>query len=513
MPPLPPNSMAYPPGSGYEPLASGDDDLESGSSGRTAFSVNRVLTRTYAVSPYQSHANSPTPILKAFLDLTRGKDPLGQGDHKKQLQLRVSISKRIGSNDGTSAPIHFSLPLPELSDRDSIPFALANDTPCLRGLSSQGPKSFGQRVSSLLQAVRICQDSSAGSALKLSAYDEPYKFASRDYLQIWNAQTNRADYATDEQTHKYDRRVRRGADPPWLPLSSNPTQPRAREAYVGEENDANKTTDGQQGEGGGEDDEEDMFNVFKEGKSDFDLGSLFVNNERKRQSSRLISVGLQEAIERFSDDRHFSKWLICTESVWGWDWKVVAKEMSDMVLEEESKLRSGKGKARDDDAAADVQVSVEGLSARPIFHVVWAPIPVLERLGFGKRIATLALLGWAACAIGLIVLGAISRRWTIALVLLVTILYSTCVYLVRTQNNCVFDGIGTAWTLRAAWVKVEGADAGHDEARVRRMLAEPEASAKLSQQEDGWYYRRGTTEAEWVANSRGRIRAALKRQV
>ncbi len=273
--------------------------------------------------------------------------------------------------------------------------------------------------------------------------------------------------------------------PPWTPLNSDflPSEPTAT---------ASQNTD------------EDVDKLFtaSDGLADFDLSSVF-SRTRQRKTSRLVSSGLQEAMERFADDRHFSKRLRCGEWVWGWDLGKLKKALQ--VMLQEAGEGKGKGKARQQEVE-EVEVEVVGLESGPVYHVVWAPIPVLaQRYGwlFHTRGSLISIVIATTLLASAIFFGMISNTLLIMLALLALLAWASLMRLVRTQHNCVYDTVGTAWCLGPRWIRLQ-APADWDHNAVVESLGDSQVKV-AKRGEEGWFMQRGTDQDEWLDSQRERL--------
>ncbi|GAC96106.1 alpha-1,2-mannosidase [Pseudozyma hubeiensis SY62] len=469
MPPLPLNGSSYPPStSAYQPLLNADDqdDIEASHS-----SSRRVSRRTFSSSPYRARANDPTDLLQTFLSDTRSTDAAGTS---KRLYLRITVGegrKKI------------ELPLPVMTMQDSLPFALADDVPCLRGLPGSGACGWKEKLSALVHEL-------TGSS---SSTSHPGKASA---LQVWNASHSKPLYATPEEIDRYHTRLRNSDLHPWTPLNTTTTSatqpPSTHTANPDEEVDKLFTASGSQ--------------------SDFDLSSVF-SRSRPRKATRLVSSALQEAFERFADDRHFSKWLVCRNVVWGWHLERLRRKVEELVKEVEVD-RKGKGKSVDVGAEERVEVKVIGLDDERVYHVVWSPIVFLTSRAprmFDSRISLLALMGSGTAFVVAVVLGMLSNTLLIIVVLLALCSWSTLTWLVRTQQSCVYDTVGTAWSLAPRWVKVPDVDPAWDRERVVETLkvdagsGGPVGKVERRGPNGDWFVQRGMDPEEWLQSYRERL--------
>lgn len=491
MPPLPLNGTSYPPStSGYAPLSRHDDeddaDLE-GSSSRASTS-SRVTTRTFTHSPYRSRANDPTDLLQTFLSDTRPHTP-----RRKELELRIRVGPKV---------VH--LPLPEVTSADGLPFALADDVPALRGLPSAGATTWKESAATLLQQLL---------GRSLSRANDPAQG-----LQVYNVSQKKPLYATAEEVERYTARLRTGTSAPWAPLSDDVLGATAGpSAFV--QSPADPPTEGS---GAGTDDVDKLLSGSG-GLGDFDLSSVF-QPSRKKRSTRLVSVGLQEAVERFADDRHFSKRLVCRETVWGWDMARLQKAVRSVTAEAAS---SAKGKNRaaehepDSENEVDVELTVVGLDAGPVYHVVWAPIPFVSGHIpglFASRTALMALTSLAVLLAASILLGLLANTLLILFAAVLLFAWGSLMYLVRTQTHCTYDTIGTAYPLAPRWMRLSHADASWDRERVLDSLRsygshdnDDALSRRLEQRgSEGWFLRRGVDQDEWLSSHREQLLHLLR---
>ncbi|PWY98439.1 hypothetical protein BCV70DRAFT_201753 [Testicularia cyperi] len=620
MPPLPANGSSYPPSaSAYQPLSTSDgpddaeDDVEAYPSSGWQHAHGRersrrlIRQRPFFLSPYQSEANSPTQILKAFLAETRSKsDQSHTRRDTKQLSLRIT-ARTAASSPAKSV----DLPLPLLDDQDSLPFALPDDVPCLRGLHPTDTRPPWKRY--LLWPVQALTESRYPThleKLQLQRYADPISLLSGHHLQVWNGTQGKPMYASADEVDRYATRLRNGVTAPWVPLNdltsvasssipgiashTRPSNPPASATHT----DNNAEPEADQTEQNPNDD--DAFDLnFLSGKGDFDLG-VFFKKKRDRKASRLVSVGLQEAIERFADDRHFSKWLICRQVVWGWDWEELRRAVEGMLEREVAdRRRSGrgvgsedKGKGRQLDHDHDnnnendndkenkfqatgikVTLQVVGLEARPIFHVVWSPVPQL------LRIPTLLLkpiiIGYLAIMLFVVLSLLLLREASTATILLAIILVQLSLglplLLIRFSAACIYDNVGTAYSLRPRWIPLDlpsdwsrlqvQASLGrnhsssaplqgsngevfaaenpfvidndndnedndidintHDHPHQHQQQNQHKSDSKLTpsspspsapelrQTQHGWLLRRGISESDWLASNRARLLHAL----
>ncbi|KAF6767151.1 hypothetical protein PSEUBRA_002898 [Kalmanozyma brasiliensis GHG001] len=452
MPPLPLNGSSYPPSSsGYAPLDR-EDELEP------SFPCSSVTRRTFTHSPYRSRANDPTDLLQTFLSDTRP-----HAEHAKALSLRITLG-RSGKR--------IELPLPKLTVQDALPFAVADDVPCLRGLPSAGTRGWGDAVRGLIGEL-------TGSTPR---------HAREGALQVWNASQKRPLYATSEEVDRSHTRFATGTIPPWTSVNDDflpapPTVP--------------APTEEQQGQ----DDVDKLFDASS-GMGDFDLASVFAKT-RQRKTSWLVSGGLQEAMECFADDRHFSKRLRCREAVWGWDLVKLRRSVREIARD------GGKGKGRQQDSEEEeLEVEVVGLEDGPVYHVVWAPIPYLAtrwRGMFETRGALIAIVITSTLFVGSILLGMISNTLFLIVTLLSLLTWGMLMRLVRTQHRCVYDTIGTAWCLSPRWIKLVHVDPSWEHAAVMDSLGESAAQAKIASRDDGWYIERGVDQDDWLTSHRDRL--------
>lgn len=530
MPPLP----SYPPSSSYQPLRSTADDFDDDDDARRGdietaslgTSSSQIQQRAFLVSPYQSLANNPTGILKSFLSETRTRTGSENVPRRKQLALRITLQV-----DATSLAKSVQLPLPELTDQDSLPFALSDDVPCLRGLPAYGKFEWRRAGHSFLTLLRTpFRSRSVQEELQLRRYGDPVALLERQSTQVWNAVQKKPLYASSEEVERYRTRLEKGTSPPWAPLTETTigTQQESQPASAATNHKPKKPkkrpADDSDSEDDGDDGEEyDPYSMMPSG-GDFDLGSVF-QRTRKRQASRLVSVGLQEAIERFSDDRHFSKWLVCREAVWGWDWHQLASQIGQLVQE-----GANKGKARESGTTASVSFQVVGLEPSPVYNVVWSPIPHLARVGvLASRPGLVAVSAFVPVWLLSVLLGVVSSGLVIFLGIAVSALWMSATYLVRTHTACVYDTIGTAWNLAPKWVPVD-APLDWDEQRVLASLQSGSASnafviddeadahdgatssaphPKLRKTDQGWLQLQGIDSQQWLHSHREQILASL----
>ncbi|TKY87248.1 hypothetical protein EX895_003925 [Sporisorium graminicola] len=486
MPPLPTSGTSYPPSSsGYQPLHLDEPDNEQQGDVESypyASTSTHVKQRTFASSPYRSQANDPTHLLQTFLSDTR--PPTAQ---PKDLHLRISVRC-----PQTTATRHVELPLPELTTHDALPFALADDVPCLRGLPGSGARTWKGRLRRLVDEL-TSSSSSSSNHTRLNVGEAAT-------LQVWNASQSRPLYSSEEEVQRYHKRLETSTLPPWTPLNDEflapPTTATAHDTKTHASN-------------GEVDEQVDKLFDASSSLGDFDLSSIF-KRTRERKTSRLVSSGLQEAIERFADDRHFSKHLVARECVWGWNRALLKKRVVEMAAEA---TMTGKGKSREVTDGVQVEIQVVGL-ASPVYHVVWAPIAYLStrcRGLFDSRAALLGLVGLIALVLGTTLLGVLSNTLIILVALLTIVAWSTLTWLVRTQNACVYDNIGTAWPLAPRWVKIVDADPGWDRAAVVESLGTKGAELKLeSRESEGWFVQRGMDQDEWLQLHRERLVHLLK---
>lgn len=480
MPPLPPNGSSYPPSSsGYQRLnLDDDDDLESH---QHPPSSSHLTQRTFTTSPYRSLANDPTQLLQTFLSDTR--PPTAQ---PKELSLRISVRF-----PNTSATKHVELPLPALTTHDALPFALADDVPCLRGLPVTGARTWTARLRSLLaELTHGSAPSTARARLNLDTSTA---------LQVWNASRSNPLYASEDEVARHRKRIDTTTLPPWTPLTDEFLAPPA------------STPAG----GGGAGIEEQVDKLFDAsgGLADFNMSAVF-RRTRQRKTSRLVPSGLQEAIERFADDRHFSKHLVASECVWGWNMALLKKRIAEMVADA---APEGKGKSREH-TADDVQIDVKvvGLDSARVYHVVWAPITYLSRSRyralFDSRAALLGLVGLTALLLGSTLLGMLTNTLVIIVAVLTVAAWSALTWLIRTQDACVYDSIGTAWPLAPRWVKLADADPAWDRDAVVQSLggAEDKEWKIESRGAEGWFVQRGMEQDEWLDIHRERLVHALR---
>jgi len=505
MPPLPLNGESYPPSSSnYQPLPRTDDEYDDEPlfpSSHSSTSRLIVKQRRFNFSPYNSAANDPNDLLRSFLSDTRSR--AGDRLRTKDLSLRIRIRSNTDLADRT-----LELPLPQLTEQDSLPFALADDVPCLRGLQSDGPQTWRGRLSGLVNQLTGRVDSSTQLGLPSRHSD------GGEHLQVWNKTQSKPLYATSEEVQRYRQRLKSGLVPPWTPLSTELTAPAAPFTPSAVSTPVPATENAE----AGEDEEGDPFGMadFFSGKGDVDLG-IFFQKTRKRTTSRLVSIGLQESIERFADDRHFSKHLVCREVVWGWDLDLLRKSIGRLAAEAPSDSK-GKGKAAQHGEAEGVEVELEivGLGDWPIYHVIWSPIAFLTTsmpLMVQSRAAlvSIAIIGTLfAASILLGVLGVLG----ILLGVMGLGGWGGMMWLVRTRNSCVHDTIGTAWSLAPGWMKLVDADPSWDRDRVLDSLKSQQGSEQGMGVErrdgEGWFLRRGVDQDEWLGLHRERILHSLR---
>lgn len=486
MPPLPLNGTSYPPtSSGYQPLnlhADDDDDLETPAD-PTSSSSRRVKVRTFTHSPYRSQANNPTDLLQSFLSDTRPHRP-----HTKALSLRIRVT-----HPSTSAARTVDIPLLKVSSVNGLPYAMADDVPALRGLPSTGSHGLIQSLVGLV------------SQLKGSTFHTPKQ---SERLQVWNSTQKKPLYATSEEISRSQSRETSGVQPPWAPMTDD---------FLPPPNQPSTTTETTSGEG-------DVDKLLTGGPmGDFDLGTVF-QRPSKRQTSRLVSIGLQEAFERFADDRHFSKCLVCKEAVWGWDLHKLRRQLQSVAVEALSGAdRGGKGKARQEEAVAGEEVRVElevmGLDQRLAYHVVWAPIPWLSRdataVLFSSRASLVGIVLLSSLFIASVLLGFVGNTLIIIATALTIAGWSGLMYLLRTQGNCVYDTIGTAWNLTPRWVKLSHTDPSWNRERVVASLKstpiQEDEELKVERRgEEGWFLRRGLDQEEWLQTHRTQLLHLLR---
>ncbi|KAI3480756.1 hypothetical protein L1887_57022 [Cichorium endivia] len=470
MPPLPLHDSYPPSGSGYRPLATGDDDYEE-----QAPPPDTSRLRTFVVSPYQSPANDPSQILRAFLTDTRTP---GEAHATKNVALRVRFRSR-----GTETTV--DLPVSSLTEQDALPFALADDVPCRRGIMRR--RAWNQRLRGMVD--HLAGRSSTSSKQMAQEQDE---------LSVWDRTQGKSLPASDEAKQRYHRRLETGLVPPWIPLDEDSGSLSQLQAAQEAENDGNA------------DDKLDLTKLFT-GSGDVDLG-IFFRRSRRRRATRLVSVALQEALERFADDRHFSKRLVCRNTAWGWDLPRLKESLRSLAAH----AAEGKGKApahaADEAGGADVDIDVVGMEEGPVYHVVWAPIALLAARCPGlveSRVSAISLALLATFLVAATLLGALSGILILAIMVVVGA-WSTMMWLVATKDECVYDGIGTAWSLAPRWQTID-ADPSWDMQRARASLPPDSAGdqVQLERRGNAWCVRRGIDQDEWVALHRDRIQHAL----
>ncbi|CDS82281.1 uncharacterized protein SPSC_03100 [Sporisorium scitamineum] len=480
MPPLPTNGSSYPPSSsGYQPLNLDDDEQADLESSPHASTSSHITQRTFTTSPYRSQANDPTHLLQTFLSDTRPSTA-----QSKKLTLRITVRY-----PNTSVAKHVELPLLALTTQDALPFALADDLPCLRGLPGTGAPTWRGKLR------RLAEDLTGGSSTSSISTNLHLNGIEDAALQVWNASQSRPLYASEEEIQRHRKRLETSTLPPWTPLNDEFLATPAAQNANDHPNDAT---------------DEQVNKLFDASGSlgDFDLSSVF-KKLRQRKTSRLVSSGLQEAIERFADDRHFSKHLIARQCVWGWNMSTLTKRVGEMAAEA---TVVGKGKSREQD---DVQVEVQlvGLESL-VYHVVWAPIPYLSyRCGvlFHSRTALLCLVGLSALLVVLILLGMLDNTLVIFVAFLVVVSWATLTWLVRTQDACVYDNIGTAWNLAPRWVKIADADAEWDHDAVVESLGGKGEEVKMEKRGlEGWFVQKGMDQDDWLQLHRERLIHLLK---
>lgn len=469
MPPLPQNGTCYPPSSsGYQPLSrTSEEDLESRPSSFSSSSFRgRIKQRSYAVSPSSSAANDPTDILRSFLADTRSNT------YPRKLSLRISVSNE------TAREKVVVIPLLELTERDSLPYAVADDVPCLRGLPAAGPSTAGERFKGFIELLTNRNGSSSG-ALDIG------NSGKMGGLQVYNTSQKQTLYATPEEIERYHHLQSQAKLPPWTPLNSTTPQPQQDEPEEEQEPDANS--------------------------GDFDLGSVF-KRTRKRKTTRLVSVGLQEAFERFSDDRHFSKTLVCRRNVWGWDFSRLRASILDLIMEANA-ASAGKGKGRAiDTEGLDVKIEVAGLKDGPAYQVVWAPMPFLSRRcgwAFESHGSVLAISLLSGLFVGSALLGLLTNTLMLIAGVLVLVGWGGMMYLIRTQGRCVYDTVGTAFSLAPRWVKLADVDStsSYDQVSSSLRARYGDKTLKIEQrgEEKAWFVQRGVDQDEWLQSHRQQI--------
>ncbi|CCF53280.1 hypothetical protein NDA11_000168 [Ustilago hordei] len=465
MPPLPQNGHSYPPtssSSGYQPLSrTSEDDLESHSPSSSSSTLQgRMAQRRFVASPSSSLANDPTDLLKSFLSDTRSNP-----HHSQKLSLRIHVS------NGKVIEV----PLAELTEQDSLPYALANDIPCLRGLPTIGPLSFGDRVKGFFRLLNSTSD--LGDAGEQKA------------LQVYNKSQKRTLYATREEIVRYNERLRSGKLPPWTPLNSTASAPLHTQQQETEEEE-------------GDEEEADVKG------GDFDLGSVFAR-KRKRTTTRLVSIPLQEAFERFSDDRHFSKILICKRCVWGWDMSRLQRSLQSLYLEADA--GKGKGRAHNSEGV-EVTIEVAGMNDGPMYNVVWVPIPFLtRRCGalFNPHGSLLAISLLTGLFVGSVLLGLVANTLVLIAGALGLVGWGGMMYLIRTQNRCVYDTVGTAYSLAPRWVRIPDADPSWSHEQVVNSLKSHDGgntpTIEKRGEEGNWFMQRGMDQDKWLQSHREQI--------
>ncbi|KIS70680.1 uncharacterized protein UMAG_10258 [Mycosarcoma maydis] len=469
MPPIPENGMCYPPSSsGYQPLDF-HDDVECFDSAQ-----RRVAQRTFAFSPYRSQANDASDLLKTFLLDTRRHDA-----PSKQLYLRITCGSAK----------YVDLPLPAMGLQDSLPFALADDVPCFRGLSGASKMSWAGRLREVGRKFIGRSASICGDQCELRTCDSAA-------LQVWNASQRKPLYASPEEIERYHKRLRTTRLPPWTPLNDE-FLPRHRSSQSSTELNP----------------EEEVDRVFDASASvgDLDLSSVFART-RERKTSRLISSGLQEAIERFADDRHFSKHLVCNECVWGWDLALLKTRVQELVHSVEVQANGNATSRQNEELAVEIDVQVIGLDDIREYHVVWAPIAYVTKTlptVFNSRASLLSLVMLVILFTGTAAAGILTNTLVFIGALLLLSAWSTLTWLVRTQDACIHDTIGTAWCLAPRWVKLQDADPDWDHDRaVQSLKADTDSSALQNVKrgvEDAWFVQRGLHADEWLQSQRERL--------
>ncbi|SNX83024.1 uncharacterized protein MEPE_01730 [Melanopsichium pennsylvanicum] len=516
MPPLPQNGTSYPPStSNYQTLSTNDDeDLEAAPV--LSSSYGEVRLRTFVYSPYRSQANNPTQLLQTFLADTRPQPPI-----VKDLSLRI----RVHSSARVEKMI--DLPLMQVSSVDGLPFGLYDDVPALRGLSSSG---HGDEtiVGTARRLVNFVVGQSSRTAQPNRAL---VKATGR--LQVWNASQKKALYANQEEIDRLIFRNATGFHPPWVSLNSDLTA-----SSDNAENHLHQTQpsryDPQNMADKDQDDEfiDKFFSGSGDGESgstmaDFDLSTVFTRR-RKLKSTRLVSIAIQEAFERFADDRHFSKRLLCRELVWGWDMARLKRSIADIVKDamlanQTSITDKGKANARqvvddDDDGAStkyasvNVEIEVTGLDSGLVYHVVWAPIPFLSKTCpglFESRVTLLTLIGLSTLLLAMTVLRVLTNTLMIILGIASLAAWAGLMYLVQTRHTCVYDTVGTAYSLAPRWVQLP-VDPRWDQDTVLQSIVSHGGGGKVEKRDKAWFCKKGFDQDEWLHLHRERLIHLIK---
>lgn len=471
MPPLPQNGTSYPPSSsGYQPLSrTSEEDLESHPRSSSSNLTDRIKQRSYTASPSSAAANDSTDLLTSFLADTRSNT------YPRKLSLRISVS------NGTAREKVVEIPLLELTESDSLPYAVADDVPCLRGMPAGGALTVEERLKVFVNLLTRNGSSS-------TAYDARNAGESGG-LQVYNTSQKETLYASSDEIKRYHHRQSQAKLPPWTSLNSTHPVPH-----------------NQQQQAEPEEEEEPDAN-----SGNFDLGSVF-KRPRKRKTTRLVSVGLQETFERFSDDRHFSKTLVCRRNVWGWDLFRLRASMLDLITEA-SAASGGKGKGRAiDTESLDVKLEVAGLEDGPVYQVVWAPIPFLSRRcgwAFESHGSLLAISLLSGLFVGSALLGLLTNTLILIAAVLALMGWGGMMYLIRTQDKCVYDTVGTAYSLAPRWVKLADVDStwSYDQVLATLKAQHGDKTLRIEQRGDekAWFVQRGVDQNEWLQSHRQQI--------
>lgn len=267
--------------------------------------------------------------------------------------------------------------------------------------------------------------------------------------------TSAAIEATENDREKWNNRVKKMLSPPWASLYE-PVRPKAIEAFQIDGADISSATS-----------------------------------------------SLQSCLKHFVDDgAGSSKWLIGTQSIFGWDQGLLLEELNCLV---EGINNESEASRQEPITHLELQVS----SPPPFFALHHKSPPHFRQFispGIFQFLVPQLFLLFVVLVIWWIVLG--TTKWI--LISFFSLIGAFLALAIFSDLPSTHDSIGMAWSMKQ-WVKT-GLPAQMSRKQVQESLRDGDEGPipRLKLMEDGWYRFVGMEESDWVEAHKERLRAAIR---
>lgn len=295
----------------------------------------------------------------------------------------------------------FSVPLPAPSRSASLLYSRANNAPCQRG---QQGREAGVEPTDMWEA--------AHHLLSLGLEERKWSSYAHPGTQIYDSSTKSFSNASNSVRERWNARVDKLL-PPWLSLEER---------------------------------SQDEVNL---------------DDQVKVRAEETLEQNLQI----FLDDKSGSKWLICPQTVYGWDLSLIRDQVKSLIPDE-----TASNESQQPASISYVSVSVDPLPA-------FMAIAVASRLALASRSVLgegMTSMFWFSFGIALLLCynAAVLALWSSAQEHFLTSIWMICLidlclgaftylgFLCMNFTNRRHDGIGLAWCLKASKTPVNKRESG-----------------------------------------------------